>query len=333
MIPSVKPAVLINDLISNREKVISYAKQNYYWTGSGSAAIYLAINATSAKTIAIPAFTCSIVPDAVKKTGATIQFYDSGIVATLSDVKTALSNKPDMIILSYNFGLIPDDLQKILAECRKKKVLVLEDCAHAFGFGQNADFTIYSCGIAKSLSYYGGFLLSKKQRLLEQLPKLSLVSELQFFIKGVFSQVIFSPEVYGLLNKVIFRTIDQYPKAKLYSASGLARRVIYNQIARYADIQKIRNRNFKLASKLKAIVSTKQKSNLYLVLQTKQRARVIKQFYDKNVEVLPAKSFFNLAGKGFPKAKQAEEQHLVFSLYRSEKEMEVFVDADKNIKR
>jgi hypothetical protein len=329
LIPSVKPAVLAKDLIRS-SKHYSF-KQHSSWTGSGSSAICLAIKSISAKTVAIPAFTCSIVPDAVRKAGAKLQFYDSGIVATLADVKKALDKKPDLIILSYNFGLIPDDLQKILAECKKKNVMVLEDCAHAFGFGQNADLTIYSCGIAKSLSYYGGFLLSKKKILLDPLPRLSLVKELQFFIKGVFSQVIFSPKVYALLNKIILRTIDQYPKAKLYSGSGLARKVIYNQMARYDDLQKIRNMNFKLASKIKYLVATKQKSNLYLVLQTKQRSKVIRQFYRKNVEVLPAKSFFNLAGKGFPKAKQAEEQHLVFSLYRSEKEMEVFVDAAKNI--
>jgi dTDP-4-amino-4,6-dideoxygalactose transaminase len=332
-IPSVKPAVSAFDIFGRRKVNLNmYFKQNYYWTGSGSAAIYLAIKASGAKNIAIPAFTCSIVPDVVKKTEANVQYYDSGIVTTLSDIKKALKKKPDMIILTYNFGLIPNDIEEIIMECRKRKVLVLEDCAHAFGFGQNADFTIYSCGIAKSLSYYGGFLISKKKLEVDSMSKLSFIKEAIFFGKGLFSSVVFNAKVYGFISKIVFRTVDRHPKAKLYSISLFAKNIILNQINRFTEIQNIRNRNFKVISNLKNIVRTKQKSNLYLVLQTKNREKVIRSFRKKNIEILPAKSFFNLAGKGFPKAKQAEKEHLIFSLYRPKKEMEVFINAAKKIK-
>ena len=186
LVPHAKPAVSYNDLFGTfcKDYLNKYIRQNYYWTGSGSAAIYLAIKATRAKKVAVPAFTCSIVKDAIKKSGAKCQFYDTGIVATLADVRKALAKKPDLLILAYNFGLIPDNLNEILKLCKKQKVPVLEDCAQAFSFGQNAQFTIYSTGIAKSLSYYGGFLVSKKQLDIEKLNSLSVKQEFLFFVKA-----------------------------------------------------------------------------------------------------------------------------------------------------
>ncbi|MBT3582750.1 aminotransferase class I/II-fold pyridoxal phosphate-dependent enzyme [Candidatus Woesearchaeota archaeon] len=334
LVPHAKPAVSYNDLFGTfcKDYLNKYIRQNYYWTGSGSAAIYLAIKATRAKKVAVPAFTCSIVKDAIKKSGAKCQFYDTGIVATLADVRKALAKKPDLLILAYNFGLIPDNLNEILKLCKKQKVPVLEDCAQAFSFGQNAQFTIYSTGIAKSLSYYGGFLVSKKQLDIEKLNSLSVKQEFLFFVKALASKSIFNKKIYSFVSNVVLNKIDGNPKAKLYSISKFAKKVVLRQIARFNKMQKIRNRNFELAKDLKYIVKTKSKSNLYLVLKTKNRDNIIKQMRKQNIEILPAKSFTNLAGKKFKKAKIAEKEHLVFSLYRSKKEMEVFVNACRKIK-
>jgi len=333
LVPHAKPAVSPNDLFGPfcKDYLTKYIRQNYYWTGSGSAAIYLAIKASGAKKVAVPAFTCSIVKDAVKKSRAKCQFYDNSIIITLSDVRKALAKKPDLLILSYNFGLIPDNLNEILNECKNQKVPVLEDCAHAFSFGQNAQFTIYSAGIAKSLSYYGGFLVSKTQLNLEKLNHLSVKQEVLFFVKALASKTIFNLKIYSFVKNIILNQIDEDPKAKLYSISKFAKKVVLRQIARFNKMQKIRNRNFELAKDLKYVVKSESKSNLYLVLKTKNRDNLIKQMRKQNIEILPAKSFTNIAGKNFKKAEIAEKEHLVFSLYRSKKEMEMFVNAFSKI--
>jgi dTDP-4-amino-4,6-dideoxygalactose transaminase len=333
LVPHVKPAVLSKDLHGafKRSILTKYFNQNYYWTGSGSSAIYLAIKAISAKNVAVPAFTCSIVEDAVRKSGAKIQFYDTGIITTLTDIRKAISKKPDLLILSYNFGLIPDNLKKILSECRKNKIIVLEDCAHAFSFGQNANITIYSAGIAKSLSYYGGFLLSKKKLTIEKFDSLSTKKELMFFVKAILSKLFFNKYIYSFLNIMIINQIDMHPKAKLYSISNFAKKVVLRQINRFKRIQKIRNKNFKLAKNLKYVIDTEQKSNLYIVFQMKDRKKIIEQLKRKNIEIMPTKSFRNIGGKKYKKAERAEKEHLVFSLYRSKKEMEMFISAYNKI--
>ncbi|MBT3940965.1 hypothetical protein HOD83_02555 [Candidatus Woesearchaeota archaeon] len=334
LIPTVKPVASVADLYARKRVSLSKLfRQNYYWTGSGSAAIYLAIKSSGAKRVAVPAFTCYIVVDAIRKAGAKPIFYDSGIVATLSDVRKALVEKPDLLIVAYNFGLVPDSDKQILAVCRNAKVPVLEDCAHAFGFGQNADFTIYSSGIAKSVGYYGGFLVSKKPLVLERLPTLRFDKELMFTIKVLLSQIMLNRHSYRFAQKLVKKSIDKYPEAKVYAISRFGKRVVLNQLVRFNQIQKIRSCNFDLVAAVKSVVRTKKRSNLYLVLQTKKREWLIKQLRLRGVEIQPAKSFFNLGGPKYTKATRAEKEHLAFSLYRSEEDMGVVADAIKAVER
>lgn len=334
LIPTVKPAVSVNDLLfSSKPDLKKYFRQEYVLTGSGSAAIYLAIKASGAKKVQIPAFTCSIVADTVRKAGIRPLFYDASIVVTLTDVKVALRQKPDLIILAYNFGLVPDELDKILAECKRQKVQVLEDCAHAFGFGQNADFTIYSAGIAKSISHYGGFLVSARKHSYELLPKINLLTELKFLIQSGLSQIVFNRYLYRFYAPLVNQYIDKYPQAKLYLISDFAKRVVLNQIRRFDELQTTRQINFELAKNLKSVVKTKTRSDLYLVLQSKHRDMISQYLRSKGVEILPTRSFHNLGGQLFKKAAKAEKEHLAFSLYRPKRDMEVVIDAIKTIER
>jgi dTDP-4-amino-4,6-dideoxygalactose transaminase len=335
LIPTVRPAVRVCDLYGTVDKNVlpKYFKQNYSWTGSGSAAIYLAIKASGAKKVAIPAFTCSIVADTVRKTGIRPQFYDAGIVPTLADVRNALKSKPDLIIIAYNFGLVPDELDKILDLCKRQKVQVLEDCAHAFGFGQNADFTIYSAGIAKSLSHYGGFLVSKRKLDLLSLSDVPLISEVKFMLQSVGAQIVFNKHIYSFYNTFVNRYIEKYPTAKIYSISSFAKKVILRQLKRFDHIQLRRTTNFELAKKLKHVVKTKKRSDLYLVLQSNHRNKLSKYLRSRSIEFVPTKSFHNLGGPLFKKAAIAEKEHLAFSLYRSKNDMEVVIDAIKTIEK
>ena len=137
-------------------------------TKSGRQAIYLALKSlgiTTGDEIIVPSFVCSVVPEAVVRAGGTPVFCDverGGINMDIEDIERLITPRTRAVIFAYIFGL-PSNAVSIAELCRKRNLILIEDCAQAFGasfrgqmLGTFGDFSVFSFGISKPLGAIGG---------------------------------------------------------------------------------------------------------------------------------------------------------------------------------
>jgi perosamine synthetase len=129
--------------------------------------------------VIIPAFTCSVMINAIIKTGATPIFCDIDRETFGTDpesVKKVISEKTKMVIAQHTFGY-PCEVDKIKLVAQQAQAFVLEDCALSLGtiykgtsLGDLADAAIFSTDHAKPINtLIGGVLYSKNKNLMKDL--------------------------------------------------------------------------------------------------------------------------------------------------------------------
>lgn len=128
--------------------------------------------------VIIQAYTCIVVPNAIRWLGARPIYVDVDGTLNIDPalIEQKISPKTKAIIVQHTFGT-PADLSRIQALCNKHDLLLIEDCAHALGatsggklvgtFGQAA---IYSFGRDKIISSVsGGMAITSSQAIADAL--------------------------------------------------------------------------------------------------------------------------------------------------------------------
>ena len=132
--------------------------------------------------VIIPAQTHTATAHAVEYTGAKAIFsdvdYPSGNIS-LIDLKRKVTKKTKGLIVVHMAGY-PCDMKKIMTFCKKNKIHVLEDCAHAMGSffkGVHAG----NFGVSGSFSFYptkqittgeGGVVITNDKNFYDKIRKL-----------------------------------------------------------------------------------------------------------------------------------------------------------------
>ncbi len=130
------------------------------------------------------AFNCSVVADAIHKSGFKIAPYDfSNEFGRIDEFKLEqlLNENVGAIIISHFFG-VPVDFRRIIEKCHEKKIFIIEDCAHTLGgkigqlkAGTLGDASIFSFNYDKPISLgWGGALLVNNPSLVDSLSKVSI---------------------------------------------------------------------------------------------------------------------------------------------------------------
>ncbi len=309
-----------------------------YWTGSGREALRLVLShcliEKGVTTVGVPAFTCQAVIDAVKRSGCTPVFYDSGVIAELNDIKSVIS-KVDVLLVAHNFGFM-SEIDKIAALCHKHKVLLIEDCAQALGArwenklaGSFADYAIYSFGISKNIGFCGGLIASKEPMILPQLPALPKQYLRAAILRTLAAPLFFRSFIYSLSRPLLREELDKPLEPLTYGPSCYARRVVLHQLKRYDKILALRRKNMltsnqNVISRVPIVKGNIHDSGLYLVLMEKERTRVQQRLEQNGVE-LGIMRTFRCFEKGNPKSFRAEQEHLTLALYRSKNEVKKVV--------
>lgn len=144
-----------------------------YLMNAGRTALYLALNSLGLKPgdeVIHLAFTCEVVPEAIRLAGAVP-------VSVKNLTKAKISSRTRAIIAQHTFG-IPDDLDELSRLCRTNNLVLIEDCAHSLGakykgkrVGSFGEMTILTFGRDKIISsVFGGALLSRRRLELPNLP-------------------------------------------------------------------------------------------------------------------------------------------------------------------
>ena len=295
---------------------------NQYLVGSAREGIRQILSHAGVKRVGIPAYTCHVVRDAVHQAGSAAVFYDSGVIAEVNEIKKII-NRVDAIILCYNYGLLPDIIA-IADLCKKHKVVLIEDCAQAFGakfggklVGSFGDYAVYSFGISKNIGFCGGLILSSKEMKLSKLrpyPKRKLYS---LVMKVMLAPILFNRFVYPLFFPILSSHLHQETTRLNYAFPSLAKKAILHQLNRYDMIMATRARNYLFCKENIKVVDSEwsDPARLYLTLRVKNRDELRKRLLKEGVDMGEMLTFHCLDGVS-PKARKAEEEVLTFALYR-----------------
>lgn len=108
----------------------------FYWKGRVAFyALLKAIGIGKGDEVILPGFTCVVVPNAIKYTGAKPVYVDvekSTMNTTLDRIRTAVTDKTKAIIIQNTFGL-SSEVDEISIFAKERNIITIEDCTHGFG--------------------------------------------------------------------------------------------------------------------------------------------------------------------------------------------------------
>lgn len=153
---------------------------------SGRDALLSALRALGLKSgdeVILQAFTCAVVPNAIHASGAVPVYCDidpETLNLDLNKIQARITPRTKVIICQHTFG-IPVDTERLRAICDKRRLILIEDCAHVIpdseGYdqmnlmrapsatekiGRHGDILIFSFGRDKAISgVTGGAVLTR----------------------------------------------------------------------------------------------------------------------------------------------------------------------------
>lgn len=151
-----------------------------YWKGRVALhALLRAMQIGSGDEVIVPAFTCIVVPNAIKYLGAKPIYVDINPTtynADYQEVAKKITPKTKAIICQNTFGL-SSDIEALVALAQQHKLFTIEDCTHGFGGtyngrpnGSYCDAAFYSTQWNKPFSTgIGGFAVVNNEKLLSKL--------------------------------------------------------------------------------------------------------------------------------------------------------------------
>jgi dTDP-4-amino-4,6-dideoxygalactose transaminase len=130
-----------------------------YLVDSGRTAMVLALKALGLQDSAevlIQAFSCMVVPNAVLQAGYTPIVIDIDLEdynLSLADAATKITSNTKAIIIQHTFG-VPNNMEQVMAFCQRYSLLLIEDCAHAYGVKYTYNGETYSAGSLGEIAIY-----------------------------------------------------------------------------------------------------------------------------------------------------------------------------------
>ena len=127
-----------------KKRLINYLKKYYgsnnevYLTSSGRNALFFILSNLKLrqKEVLIPSYSClgliePVLNAKLKPVFADID--DNLYYPSYKSIKTFTSNRTGVVIIPHLGGTFARDTKKIIEYCKKRKIIVIEDCCQAFG--------------------------------------------------------------------------------------------------------------------------------------------------------------------------------------------------------
>ncbi len=329
----IKPWNWIYGFIPSNEKSLRrfISKEYLFWISSARNGLYLLLKTLQKEqnktlTIALPAFTCQVVDEAAKNAGAKVIYYDQAINARLTDIKKVITEKPDILLLSYNFGYLSGNLKEIAKLCKKHNVILIEDCAQALGAkqketlaGEFGDYALYSFGLSKNIGFAGGIIASNSKLKLEKQKSMPTTKIFSNIAQSIIGPLVVNSLFFPITQKMLHQKVStkrKYPRIN-YDYSRFSKNIICNLAKNYSNILKQRQNNYR-----RITGENTTSACLYYPIVSEHKKQIQQKAKEQGIELDDMKSFkFLPETKGFPKAEFAAKNHLTFALLRSSKEI------------
>lgn len=171
------------------------------------------LNIGAGDEVILPGFTCSVMPNAVWRTGATPVFADidkNTFGSDAGEIEKRITSHTKLIVAQHSFG-IPCNVPAIIEVGKKYGIFVMEDSAIALDstidgikVGNWGDAAIFSTDHSKPLNtLIGGFLYTKDKAVYEKirefsinLPHLNKAHQKRLFKQFLFERRFYVPERY-----------------------------------------------------------------------------------------------------------------------------------------
>tara|TARA_B100001939_G_C16906955_1_gene602825 strand:+ start:182 stop:1297 length:1116 start_codon:yes stop_codon:yes gene_type:complete len=248
----------------------SYTKSKFSITVSNCTAglhlIFLALGIKKNDEVIVPAMSHVASAHSARYTGAKVIFCDVNAEdgnINLNEIKKNITNKTKAVVVVHMAGAPVKDLVKIAKYCKRKKIYLVEDCAHALGTKINSKH-VGNYGDASSFSFYptkqittgeGGIVITNNAKIFKKIKRL---------------------KAFGINNDINKRKIPgKYNVLDLgfnYRMTDFQAALGYLQLKRYNSNLKKRHKNAKLyenyLNDFKNIVFEKYNSNnSYFIFQ------------------------------------------------------------------
>ncbi|MCW6074352.1 DegT/DnrJ/EryC1/StrS family aminotransferase [Clostridium sporogenes] len=160
------------------------------------------------KYVIVPAFTCSVVVNAITAAGLKPIFVDIELDTygvSINSLKNILDKDSEnilLVIIQHLFGLASRDYDQLLEICKSKNILTMSDAAQSLGtfynnksIGSEEDFCIFSMQASKSINTYTGGMLIINNEQYEFKNSYDLLSypsdeDLQYILKAYYYQYL-----------------------------------------------------------------------------------------------------------------------------------------------
>jgi len=165
----------------------NYTKSNFSTTVSSCTAglhlIFLALGIGKGDTVMVPAMSHVATAHAVSYTGAKVRFTDVDLETgniTFEEVKKNYKKNIKAIVVVHMSGIPVNDIISIKNFCKKNKIYLVEDCAHALGSKINGKH-VGNFGDAGAFSFYptkqitsgeGGAVITNNIKIFNKIKKL-----------------------------------------------------------------------------------------------------------------------------------------------------------------
>ncbi|MDD5108764.1 MAG: DegT/DnrJ/EryC1/StrS family aminotransferase [Candidatus Omnitrophica bacterium] len=176
---------------SNGLSAVSFSS----WGGAALAA--LEFFDLKGKTVLCPSNTFMATPLSVIKAGGNVEFVDCNkddLCISLDDLKEKVGKyRPAAVWIVHIGGHIAFQIEAIAKYCKEKRIILLEDCAHAHGAewngkkpGQWGDAGVYSFYATKTISTgEGGMLVTDNSGLIEFAKKYRNYGKFEYKVEGL----------------------------------------------------------------------------------------------------------------------------------------------------
>jgi len=163
----------------DRAVVADFEKEFGAWNGSRYAfsfmggrvalsAIIYALGLQPGDEVLIPGYTCIVVPNSFIYAGIKLKYVDiehDTYGVDIGDLKKKVTAQTKAILLQHLYGLVSRDYEAIIRYAKKRKIYVIEDCAHSTGamfqgqrVGNLGDAAFYTSEHSKIFTTFNGGL-------------------------------------------------------------------------------------------------------------------------------------------------------------------------------
>jgi perosamine synthetase len=193
----------------------------YFWKGRVALfGILKALGIGPGDEVVVPGFTCVVVPQAVRFTGARPIYVDirgGSVNLDPALLPSVLTSRTKAVIVQHTFG-IPADVDAIVAATAPRDIPIVEDCAHCMGatyhghgigtFGNAAFFsTQWTKPVTTGL---GGIATAKDPELAKKLEAFyrscvdpQVREELILYLQYAIHRLIYRPSVYWFARSLL----------------------------------------------------------------------------------------------------------------------------------